>query len=1235
MEDRLSSVKVPRTAHSKKFITSLEDVSVLPTAASSTSSRLSSGRASHPHHELEIVPQERSFHRRKGISHCDSDNEPGLCPSDELGGKNLQYTHAGKDWRSRKWMGSNDPTVLNDRRYEPRNRHHRRRHQQNSASMEESISRLRQDAIRLDKESRLLLRRNSPLPGGWFSELEGISERRRRGSYAGHRSLTQSKKDKVGSRSRRRATQHVLDMHSKKKLTRKEFHQRSKGGAEFVSALQLLGESIHSSKAFSLQTLEEYLREKAAAKRLQNDENARATEANSSPPKPSLNIGVSKAERTHSLARKRGPMKPIRTPVECEAASICESEEGTNEEVYAIEPASGKSWRWMDTQHANREDGAASCFPTMPRARIGRRVLIKHQMKGRDKYNSDASFTTLDSDSETAPLMTEPEPFHDYTTDDVCGSSVDLNRSLRRETKPKMPSRFKESAKYSIEYNSRRSDYDSECKEGSSISMQRSTHARHRSLSQKHQPKTFKDLVGQPMVAQSLSNAILRGKIAPVYLFQGPRGTGKSSTARIFTAALNCSSADNLRPCGTCKECVSLYAGKNFDVREVNAAGNASVESMKLLLKHISLPALSSYKVFIIDECHLLGPESWNALLKSLEEPPSYVVFILITTDAETLPRTALSRCQKFLFSKIRDADIVSRLQMIASLENIDVEFAALQLIASRSDGSLWDAEMTLDRISLLGKTATLSVVQELVGIIPEKKLIEFLEVALSSDTSSTVKAIRDFMESGVDALSLISQLATLITDVIAGNNRSAAYRLKEIRKVDSDRFRQALKVLSDAERQLRTCSDRTTWLTAAFLQFSQPNTLNNANMTLISHDVSQSQGPINLSDTSEKETMVGNEKLESETSSQQHERAMSRGNSKKGHSQSILPSGHLIGSKVHPCSISPKSKINDDLRTMVSSDNRSALPGRVFSGSNNSEQMQVVKNPRAYSMESIWKKVLANSRSSVVKQLLQGGTKLISISVTEALAVAHLEFVYLDHKNVAEKAKSTILRAFEDALCCPVDLKFTLSSACVDDNTIEGAHTPSLSIKPEQSRRRSGSFRRSSSSKFGVPVAASPRIRIPEPRRPQSSVHEEERSNNLELLEREQNEAQKRNMESQEAQQNGVNVMYDQASNTFPSHCTTNLVLDEDFKANSRGSFHEDSNAERAFSRPAMEDEEHSFDTDKDALDSESQYGTGILCWNGGKIKDGKGRHQRLRRKRRGRLLLRLVPCAKGAGRA
>jgi len=241
-----------------------------------------------------------------------------------------------------------------------------------------------------------------------------------------------------------------------------------------------------------------------------------------------------------------------------------------------------------------------------------------------------------------------------------------------------------------------------------------------RSLSMKFRPKSFNDLVGQNMVGKSLLGAISRGRIASFYLFHGPRGTGKTSASRIFAAALNCLSLEERRPCGLCSECVLFFSGRSKDVKEVDSLRINRPDKAKSLVKNActTAPCSSRYKVFIIDECQLLNKETWVTLLNSLGSFSQHVVFVMITPDLEKLPRSVVSRAQRYHFTKIKDADIASRLKRICVEESLESEQDALDFIAAKSCGSLRDAEMMLDQLSLLGKKITISLVYELVSLL-------------------------------------------------------------------------------------------------------------------------------------------------------------------------------------------------------------------------------------------------------------------------------------------------------------------------------------------------------------------------------------------------------------------------------------------------------------------------------------------------------------------------------------
>ncbi|XP_065874106.1 protein STICHEL-like 2 isoform X2 [Euphorbia lathyris] len=349
-----------------------------------------------------------------------------------------------------------------------------------------------------------------------------------------------------------------------------------------------------------------------------------------------------------------------------------------------------------------------------------------------------------------------------------------------------------------------------------------------RSFSQKFRPRTFDELVGQNVVSRSLLSAISKGRVTSLYLFHGPRGTGKTSASRIFAAALNCLSLEEGKPCGLCRECVSFFSGRSRDVKEVDSVRINRAERMRSLIKNAAIPPVSSrFKVFIIDECHLLHGETWATFVNSLENLSRHVVFLMITPDLDKLPRSAVTRSQRYHFPKINDSDIAARLGIICAQEGIDFDTGALDFIATKSNGSVRDAEIMLDQLSLLGKRITMSLAYELIGVVSDDELLDLLDLALSSDTSNTVIKARELMRSRIDPMQLVSQLANLIMDILAGKcqENSSEVRINfstnHSSEVDKQRLSSALKILSETEKQLRMAKNQSTWLTVALLQLN------------------------------------------------------------------------------------------------------------------------------------------------------------------------------------------------------------------------------------------------------------------------------------------------------------------------------------------------------------------------------------------------------------------------------
>ncbi|CAI8583192.1 unnamed protein product [Vicia faba] len=346
-----------------------------------------------------------------------------------------------------------------------------------------------------------------------------------------------------------------------------------------------------------------------------------------------------------------------------------------------------------------------------------------------------------------------------------------------------------------------------------------------RMLSMKFRPKLFDDLVGQDVVVRSLLGAISSGRITSFYLFHGPRGTGKTSASRIFASALNCLSVGEQRPCGLCRECVLFFSGRSKDVKVVDSVKINQTDQVKSLVKNAcSPPVYSRYKIFIIDECQLLNEETWACLSNNLGNISQRVVFVMITPDLDKLPQSAVSRAQRYYFPKVKDADIARRLEKICAEEGLEYEQAALDLIAAKSCGSVRDAEIMLDQLSLLGKKINVSLVYELTGIVSDDELFDLLDLALSPDTTNTVIRARELMRSRIDPMQLVSQLANIIMDVLAGKcdyEARSRFSSRYTSEADLQKLSHALRILSEAEKQLKISKNQTTWFTVALLQLS------------------------------------------------------------------------------------------------------------------------------------------------------------------------------------------------------------------------------------------------------------------------------------------------------------------------------------------------------------------------------------------------------------------------------
>ena len=295
-------------------------------------------------------------------------------------------------------------------------------------------------------------------------------------------------------------------------------------------------------------------------------------------------------------------------------------------------------------------------------------------------------------------------------------------------------------------------------------------------LHHKYRPQTFAHLVGQEAIATTLTNAIESQRIAPAYLFTGPRGTGKTSSARILAKSLNCLANQNptATPCGVCEVCKGITNGSTLDVIEIDAASNTGVDNIRELIERSQFaPVQCRYKVYVIDECHMLSTAAFNALLKTLEEPPDRVVFVLATTDPQRVLPTIISRCQRFDFRRIPLDSMIKHLKYIAQQEAINIADDAVFMVAQIAQGGLRDAESLLDQLSLLSGEITVEKVWDLVGAVPERDLISLLEAIDSGDTAIILDCIRNLLNRGREPLIVLQNLAGFYRDLLIAKTAS------------------------------------------------------------------------------------------------------------------------------------------------------------------------------------------------------------------------------------------------------------------------------------------------------------------------------------------------------------------------------------------------------------------------------------------------------------------------------
>lgn len=330
-------------------------------------------------------------------------------------------------------------------------------------------------------------------------------------------------------------------------------------------------------------------------------------------------------------------------------------------------------------------------------------------------------------------------------------------------------------------------------------------------LYRKYRPQTFEEVVGQQYVTKILKNTIDRNMTSHAYLFSGPRGTGKTTIAKLIAKLLNCESPINDIPCEKCPSCIAFNEKNHPDIIEMDAASNNGVDEIREIRDKVTLmPSISKYKVYIIDEVHMLSIGAFNALLKTLEEPPQHVIFILATTELYKVPATIVSRCQCFNFEKISEEDIVKKLKYIVEKENIKVEEEVLNLIAKYSDGGLRDAINLLDKLACCSTNITIDDFYEIKGIVKEEELFDIVSALVNDNTKEALEKLDYLGKKGKNLILFATELIEYLKNMLISNN---TYGL------DKDKIFEMIDILNDTVNNMKNSSYQKVLLEVAFLK--------------------------------------------------------------------------------------------------------------------------------------------------------------------------------------------------------------------------------------------------------------------------------------------------------------------------------------------------------------------------------------------------------------------------------
>ena len=357
-------------------------------------------------------------------------------------------------------------------------------------------------------------------------------------------------------------------------------------------------------------------------------------------------------------------------------------------------------------------------------------------------------------------------------------------------------------------------------------------------LYRKFRPDTFADVKGQDHIVKTLKNQIQAERIGHAYLFCGTRGTGKTSVAKIFARAVNCEHPVDGSPCNECAACRAIADGSSMNVIEIDAASNNGVDNIREIREEVSYsPAQGKYKVYIIDEVHMLSIGAFNALLKTLEEPPSYVIFILATTEAHKIPVTILSRCQRYDFKRISQETILARLQELMEKEHVDVEEKALRYVAKKGDGAMRDALSLLDQCIAfyLGETLTYDKVLEVLGAVDTDVYSGLLRKLLAEDIVGAISTLESLIMGGADLLQFVNDFTWYLRnlmllkasedmeDVLDVSTENLNQLRQEAGMVRSDTLMRYIRIFSELSNTIRNSTNRRVLVEMAMIKLCKP----------------------------------------------------------------------------------------------------------------------------------------------------------------------------------------------------------------------------------------------------------------------------------------------------------------------------------------------------------------------------------------------------------------------------